>query len=400
VRNKTFRYRIYPTPAQERKLRETLDECRWLYNRLLLERRGTYKKTGKGTSLYAQINRIPELKRERKSLGAVHSQVLQNVAARVDLTFKAFFRRIESGQKPGYPRFRGAGRYGSFTYPQSGFKVEKIGGLGNGGKVFLSKIGHVKAAVHRPLEGKVKTCAVRRVATGKWFICFSCEVTPELLPESSEKAGVDMGLESFVVLSNGEKIENPRFFRAEEKALAKAQRRLSKIDERVTSEYEKRRKVVAKVNERIANKHRNFAHRQSRHLVNKFGYLVVEDLSINRMNKNRCLAKSIMDAAWFDFAQKLSYKAEWAGREFVRVNPAYTSQDCSRCRHRKAMPLSERMYRCERCSLELDRDHNAALNILTLGLQSRRLAASRSLHFNRRSSHKITAVLSERTVRG
>jgi putative transposase len=143
VHKKTFRYRLYPSAAQESVLQKTLGECRWLYNLLLEERRDTYKETGEGLSMYSQINRFPTLKRERQSLKSVHSQVLQNIAASVDLTFKAFFRRLKTGEAPGYPRFRGAGRYVSFTYPQSGFRVEKAGKLSCGGKVFLSKVGHI-----------------------------------------------------------------------------------------------------------------------------------------------------------------------------------------------------------------------------------------------------------------
>jgi putative transposase len=353
VHKKTFRYRLYPTPAQERVLQSTLNECRWLYNKLLEERRNAYEKTGKGVPLYLQINRTNELKKdERPSLKEVHSQVLQNVAVRIDLAFKAFFRRVKAKVKPGYPRFRGDGRYDSFTYPQSGFRVEKLDDLGGGGRVFLSKVGRVKAAIHRPLEGKVKTATVRRTAAGKWYVTFSCEVDLEPLPESAGRVGVDVGLDSFATLSDGEKIENPRFFRKEEKALARASRRFSEA-ERDTMERVKRRKVVARVHERIANRRRDFAHKASRKLVDRYSFLAVEDLSINRMNKSHCLAKRIMDAAWGEFTQKLSYKAEWAGRTLVKVAPAYTSQDCSGCgRRRVALPLSEKVYRCARCGLE------------------------------------------------
>ena len=373
VHKKTFRYRIYPTPAQERGLQEALDECRWLYNKLLEERKNAYEQTGKGVSLYTQINRIVELKGERESLKRVHSQVLQNVAVRLGLAFEAFFRRAKSGEKPGYPRFRGTNRYKSFTYPQSGFRVE-------GSRVFLSKIGHIRAVIHRLLEGAVKTTTVRRAPTGKWYVCFSCEVEPEPLPEESaeQQVGIDVGLDSFATFSNGEKVPNPRFFREEEKALAKAQRLLSKA-EKGTKERGRRRKVVARVHERVADKRRNFAHQASRRVVDDYGFIAVEDLSVNRMNRNRCLAKGIMDAAWSEFARKLSYKAEYAGRELVKIDPAYTSQDCSNgCGYRRPMPLSERVYRCPECGLELDRDHNAALNILRVGLHSREPQAPKS----------------------
>ena len=218
--------------------------------------------------------------------------------------------------------------------------MEKLGDLGGGGRVFLSKVGRVKAAIHRPLEGNVKTATVRRTAAGKWYVSFSCEVDLKPLPESAGRVGVDVGLDSFATLSDGEKIENPRFFRKEEKALARASRRFSEA-ERDTEERVKRRKVVARVHERIANRRHDFAHKASRRLVDRYSFLAVEDLSINRMNKSHCLAKSIMDAAWGEFTQKLSYKAEWAGRTLVKVAPAYTSQDCSGCGRRRVASFRE-----------------------------------------------------------
>lgn len=349
---------------------QTLRECRALYNTLLAERRDAYTQTGKSPSLYAQQGRFPELKEENPALREVHSQVLQNVAVRIDLAFKAFFRRVKAGEKPDYPRFRGAERYDSFTYPQSGFRVES-------GRVFLSKIGHIGAVIHRPLEGQVKTATVRKTAAGKWFVCFSCEVEPEPLPESSGAVGVDVGLKDIIATSDGESVSAPKFLRKEEKELARTQRRLSEAP-KGSRERAKRRKIVAKVHERIKNKRTNFAHQQSRRLVNRYGFIAVEDLWVNRMNKNHCLAKSIMDAAWTDLSGKLSYKAEWAGRKVVRVNPAYSTQDCSCCGHRQLMPLSKRVYECPSCGLCVDRDQNAAKNILRLGLQSQGHKAPRS----------------------
>ncbi|MGH8604373.1 MAG: RNA-guided endonuclease InsQ/TnpB family protein [Gammaproteobacteria bacterium] len=268
------------------------------------------------------------------------------------------------GEKPGYPRFRPATRCDSFTYPQSGFRVDDK-------RVFLSKIGHVKAVVHRPLEGTVKTATVRKSATGKWFVCLSREVESEPLPESDEAVGVDVGLKDIIATSDGGSVPAPKFLRKEEKELARTQRKFSEAP-RGGRERAKRRKAVAKVHERIKNKRSNFAHQESRKLVNRYGFIAVEDLSVNRMNKNHCLAKSIADAAWTDLARKIAYKAANAGREFVKVAPHYTSQDCSCCGYRQVMPLSVRVYDCPECGLSLDRDVNAAKNILRLGEQSQR----------------------------
>ncbi|HEY8287598.1 MAG TPA: transposase, partial [Chloroflexota bacterium] len=331
-------------------MRHALDECRWLYNRLLEERKLAWEETETSMTLYDQINRMVALKRERVTLAAVHSQVLQNVAVTIDLAFKAFFRRVKAGDPPGFPRFRGYGGYDSFCYPGSGHKVE-------GSRVFLSKLGRIKAVIHRPLEGKVKTCCVRRTATGKWLATFVCEAEEAPLPATNSALGIDMGLASFATMSDGAEVANPRFFRQAERALAKAQRRLSQEPrpekgQRATPERLKRRTVVARVHERIANRRADFVHQESRRIVNQQGTIVVEDLAVHRMVHNHCLAKSIADAAWSMFASCLSYKAANAGRRYVAVNPAYTSQDCSRCGHRQTMPLAERIYRCPCCQLE------------------------------------------------
>jgi len=260
-------------------------------------------------------------------------------------------------------RFKGQGRYDSITYPQSGFSIDVQE------KLYASGIGHIKMVYHRPLKGKIKTLTIRRSLTGKWYACFSCEVEPERLPELASQVGIDVGLKTFATLSTGEEIANPRFFRKEEQALAKVQRKHSKL-EKGTPQRRKHRKVVARVHERIAWRRDNFTHQESRQIVDRFGVICVEDLQVNRMTHNHCLAKSIADASWSAFFAQLSRKAEEAGRQFIKVNPAYTSQICSRCGHRKIMPLDVRVFDCPCCSAHLDRDLNAALNIRGLGLQA------------------------------
>src|SRR5436305_3384569 len=360
---KAFQYRIYPTKKRLKTLNSALEECRWLSNHLLEKRKTTYEQTGKGLSLYEQQKTFSILKEERPCLNTVHSQVLQNVAVRVDLAMKAFFRRVKEGSEPGYPRFKGYGRYDSITSPQSGFSIT------HDDRVCLSKIGSVKMVYHRPIRGTVKTATMRRSSTGKWYVCFSCECEPERLQDNPNAVGIDVGLKTFAMLSTGEEIENPRFFRKEQKALAKVQRRHSKLA-KGSRERRKHRKAVARVHERIAWRRHNFTHQNSRRIVNQFGLICVEDLHVNRMLHNHCLSKSMSDAAWSAFFDQLSCKAVEAGRTVVKVNPAYTSQDCSRCHHRQKMPLSERASHCPCCLLILDRDLNASYNILALGRQS------------------------------
>lgn len=361
---KTFKYRLFPSKSQTTILNQTLNGCRWFYNHLLEERKDAWESEKKSLSRYDQSNTLKPLKQEHAFLNDIHSQVLQNVSMRVDLAFRAFFRRIKSGERPGYPRFRGVDRCDSFCYPQSGFKLLK-------NVVQLSKIGGVKIKLHRPIEGTIKTCTIRRTPTGKWFVTFACDIEHRPVKQPIEpNIGLDMGLEHFTTLSDGEHIKNPRFFRKEEKSLAKAQRKLS-AQKKATQARHKARKVVARVHERISNKRHNFAHQLARKFVNKYNTICAEDLSINDMKKDnfRCINKSIGDAAWRMFLSCLSYKAEYAGQKLIQVNPAYTSQTCSECGNRQKLILSDRMYHCPCCNFSLNRDHNAALNILTLGMQ-------------------------------
>ncbi len=359
---KAFRYRIYPTAAQETKLGRTLEDCRWVYNQLLEQRQVYYDEFHVAVGLYDQQAYLPYLREDRPPLTGVHSQVLQNIAVRIDLAFQAFFRRVKLGEDPGYPRFRGYGRYNSITYPQYG-----NGANLDGNDLYLSKIGHVKVVLHRPLEGTPKTVTIIRSATGKWYVSISCEWEPATLPVVPDNVGIDVGLASFATFSNGEKIDNPRFFRVEEHALAKVQRKHATL-EKGSVLRRKHRKAVARVHERIAFRRANHAHQHSRKIVNRFQIIAVEDVDVHRMVHNHCLAKSISDAAWTQFRNYTQYKAAWAGRVFVAVNPAYTSQDCSACGHRQKMPLAERVYTCPCCGISLDRDRNAALNILARGL--------------------------------
>src|SRR6266699_6884377 len=360
---KTFQYRIFPSKKQVKKLNETLEECRWLYNHLLECRKTSYEQEGKSLSLYQQQETFPILKQGRPSLRQVHSQVLQNVAVRIDLAFKAFFRRCKAGEEPGSPRFRGMNRYDSFTFPQSGFSIT------HDERVCLSKMGSIKMVYHRPLKDKLKTCTIHRSSTGKWYVSFSVECEPERLPETPTQVGIDVGLKTFATLSTGEEIENPRFFRKEEKALAHVQRKHAKLA-KGTPERWKHRKVIARVHERIAFRRDNFTHQESRQIVDRFGVICVEDLQVNRMVHNHCLAKSIADASWTAFFAQLSSKAEEAGRAFVKVKPTYTSQTCSRCGHRQKMPLDVRIFDCPCCHVQLDRDLNASINLRGLGLQA------------------------------
>jgi putative transposase len=361
---RAYRYRLYPTKAQEKLFEQTLDACRWVYNKTLEVRKAAWEERQESLNLYATNRLLTQWKKERLSLKVAFSQALQDAQERVDLGFKAFFRRVKSGETPGYPRFRGRHRYDSWTYPQFGFSLDA-----DHRRVNLSKIGAIKIVLHRPVEGQIKTLTIRRTTTGNWYACFSCEVELASQTCASQAVGVDVGLASFATLSTGEKIANPRFFRSDEKALARAQRRLAKA-EKGTLLRVKRRQAVAQVHERIANRRHDFAHKIGRQLADCYGLVVFEDLNTTGMLANHCLAKSIADAAWNQLIQYTTYKAEDAGHRVVLVNPRNTSKMCSGCGTLVDKDLSVRVHICPECGLVLDRDENAAMNILRLGLQA------------------------------
>src|SRR5271157_2285706 len=301
-RMKTFKYRLQPSKSQRTKLNRTLELCRWVFNETLATRKNSWERKQKSLSLYDMNKLLTLWKQEHTELKSAHSQVLQNVQERVDLAFQGFFRRVKAGEKPGYPRFRGYGRYDSFTFKQSGLKLLDQG-------VLLSKIGILKIIQHRPIEGRIKTLTVQRDVVGNWYACFACQVEVEAMPFNDLAIGVDVGLESFATLSNAEK---------------------------GTPERAKRRKAVQHVHQRIVNRRKDFAHQLSRKWVDRFGMIAFENLRIHNMLQNHCLAKSISDAAWNQLIAYTTYKAgspllfaENAGRVVVSVDPRNTSQMCS-----------------------------------------------------------------------
>lgn len=353
-----FKYRLYPSEKQAQLLNRTLSECCSLYNHLLETRINTYKTEKKSLRRFDLNKIITELKRQHPAMKEIHSQVLQNLSDRIQKAFEAFFRRIREGKKPGFPRFKSATRYKSLTYPQSGFEFVS-------GKLQVSKIGDIKIKLHREIKGKVKTLTIKRTPTGKWFAVFSCEVEFERQthPHPDKEVGIDVGLESFCTLSDGTKIENPRYLVGSEKQLATLQRRLSK-KKKGSRNRGKVRLKVALLHEKIANQRNDFSHKLSRFLVQRFGRIAVENLKIVNMVKHPYLAKHINDASWGNFFRNLAYKAESAGCEFVEVEPRGTSIDCSQCGTGVPKTLAVRWHRCPNCGLEIDRDINASRNIL------------------------------------
>ena len=368
---KSFKYRIYLTNGQRCILEQQLEECRWAYNELLAERKRAYEERGESLRLYDTQALLPVWKLTRPALKLVHSLVLQNVNIRVDLAFHAFFRRVKEGvEKAGFPRFKSFGRYDSLTYAQygNGVRLEDE-------RLILSKVGAVHVVLHRPVAGTPKTVTLTRSRTGKWFACFSCETEAEPLPPTGEIVGVDVGLHNFATLSNGKPpIPNPRFYRRDEADLKRVQQRKDAAKNAQNwPENAKEKGILACIHERIANRRSDFAHKESRTLVNAYQVIVFEDLAPMEMGRSRGMRKSIVDVAWTQFIQMTVAKAEEAGRRVILVNPKNTTKMCSTCGEIVPKKLSVRVHTCPVCGLVMDRDENAALNILQRGLLSLRL---------------------------
>ncbi|RIH86850.1 RNA-guided endonuclease InsQ/TnpB family protein [Calidithermus roseus] len=355
---KAFKYRLYPTQPQQKDLERTLSLCRQLYNAALQERRDAYRKAGKTVGFYEQKRHLPEIRAELPEYKHIHSQVLQNVIERVDKAFQGFFRRVKAGEKPGYPRFKGQGRYDSFTFPQAnqtGVKVQD-------GRVLLYGIGSVKCKFHRPIQGAIKTATLKREGE-HWYIVFVCEFEPQPLPENHEAIGIDLGTNpNFLITSEGEMVEAPRYFQKAQAKLATAQRSLAR-KKRGSRRRKQARRRVAKLHRKIANQRKDFHHKLARRLVSRYGTVVHEDLNILGLARSRT-AKGVQDAGWAQFLQILAYKAEEAGRRVVGVDPKHTSQDCPVCGHREKKPLWVREFTCPACGASLHRDVAAALNVL------------------------------------
>ena len=362
---KTFLYEARVSHKTAVNANGWLETCRTLYNIALDQRRSAYRLHRATVTCFDQCNQLPDLKKEFPEFKAVGSQVLQDVLERLDKAYKAFFRRVkQKGEKAGFPRFKGKDRYDSFTLKQAGWKRE-------GRYLTITRIGRFKLFLSRPIEGDIKTITVRKTASGKWLIAFSCDnVMPKTAPFSDKTVGIDVGIKSFAVDSDGGVVDNPKFFRKSEKLLRRRQRALA----RKKPGSDRRAKacvLVAKVHQKISNQRRDFLHKTANRYIQNYNTIKVESLKINNLVRNRHLSKSISDASWGTFFELLSCKAGEAGRTVLKVNPKDTSQLCSGCGERVPKELSDRTHCCPKCGLILDRDLNAALNIFSRSGQDR-----------------------------
>jgi putative transposase len=356
---RTFQYQIKVSKQSETICIRWFEQCRILYNLALEQRITIYKQSRKSISCYDQLNQLPELKDTFPEFSQVGSQCLQDVIERLDKAFKAFFQRTKIG-KAGFPRFKSSDRYNSFTLKQAGWKLE-------GRYLHLAKIGRLKLHLSRPIEGKIKTITIRRTATGKWFACFSCDEVPtRIFSETIKEIGLDVGIKSFLVDSEGRKVDNPLYLKKSLKVLKVQQRKLCRSIKGSQGRKDARLQV-AKTYEKISNQRKDFLHKVANYYIQNNQKIFIEDLKINNMVRNRHLARSIADSSWGTFFSLLNEKAESAGRQVIKVNPNGTSQRCSECGERVQKSLAIRIHCCPFCGCVLDRDHNAAINIQKLG---------------------------------
>jgi putative transposase len=285
---------------------------------------------------------------------------LQVTTTDLDKAFQAFFRRVKTGNTPGYPRFRSQNRFDSFGLKEygNGFKLD-------GRRLKLSGIGRVAVRWHRPIQGQIKTIRVRK-QVDKWYACFVCEVEVQPLEPTEQEVGIDVGIISLLTTSDGEHIENPKWYCAKQAKLRVLQRRVSRRKKGSTSRC-KAVQALQRQHEHIANRRSDFIKKTVHGLIARYDRIAIEDLQVANMIHNHHLSKSIADAGWGYFRLQLFSKAAYAGRIVVAVNPAYTSKTCSQCETIfENLTLADRWVRCK-CGLSMDRDENAARNLLRLG---------------------------------
>jgi putative transposase len=360
---KTFKYRLYPTAKQAALLDDQLAEACRLFNAALQERRDAWK-MGKTAITYSQQSKQLADIRAAGDLALANFSSCQDVLRRVDRTFHAFFRRVRAKQKAGYPRFKALSRFHSYTFPKYGNGCK----LRANNKLYIMGIGELKVKLHRPVAGQIKTVTLKK-SCGKWEVCFSVIVpSPAPLPAAGNATGIDLGITSFAVLSDGTAINNPRYYQTAHAKLRRLQRRVCRR-KKASNRRRKAVKHLQRVHQHIRNQRRDFHHQVSSTLVKHYDFIAYEALTIKRLARSR-IAKPIADVGWGSFLMMLSDKAAEAGREIVAVNPYGTSQRCI-CGTAVPKLLHNRWHYCPGCQLSIPRDQAAALEILRLGLSRR-----------------------------
>ena len=355
---KAFKYRLYPTEPQKELIAKHIGSSRFVFNIALETKNAAYIGSNHNYSAFDLVKQLPELKKECEWLKEVNSQSLQQSIQNMDIAFKRFFKGA------GFPKFKSKHRgKQSFAIPQN-VKIE-------GNLLIVPKFKEgIKISLHRPTKGIIKSATVSVTPTGKYFVSILCDTNTEMPTKApiteSTTVGIDLGIKDFAITSEGEVFENPKYLRKAQSKLKYAQRKYSKHKGKRT------KKKLAKLHEKVVNKRKDFLHKVSTQLIRENQTICLETLAVKNMVKNHNLAQSISDVSWSTFVSMLGYKADWYGKNILRIGQfAPSSKTCSNCGNiNKELQLKDREWTCSNCSTVLDRDVNAAINIKSFALKN------------------------------